>query len=127
MWQIICVCLPMMTKEERQHFLALFGTAARTYDRELSEVDPSLAFLYLLTPPEALTVLEERRELVVRSQAWLATQSTAGSGRNSLMHLLVHDHIHTRLSAERAWLERTIRRLRAAARNELEQVLCQSE
>ncbi len=115
MWQLICLCLPTMTKQERQRLLALFGSVVHEQGRELGTPDFGLAFLYSLTAVEALTVLEERRELVARSREWLATQEYSSSdGKEELLHLLVHDHIHTLLEAEDAWLERAIGSLRLA-------------
>ncbi len=115
MWQIICLCLPTMTRMERQRFFALLGDAVHACDRELSEVDIGLFFLHSLTPGEALTVLQERRDLVVKSQEILAAQQ-ADACEGDELDDLVQDHIATLLSAELAWLERTIRRLRTSSK-----------
>lgn len=120
MWQTICFCPPDMPEGERHRFLALynrFGKSQSTEARgqELSSIDLGLSFLALLTPDEALTVLQERRDLIVSTQEWLTMQEAGQRESAGLMDLLMLDHIDTLLEAERAWLERSIRRLRVNA------------
>lgn len=118
MWQIICLCLPTMTKEQRQRFLTLFGDVIHTYNRELGEVDLGLSFLYTLTPAEALTVLEERLDLVEHSRTILdLPPENELTDRHTMMQHLVHDHIRTLLDAERQWLQRSIQYLRVSENN----------
>jgi hypothetical protein len=103
MWHIICLCLPAMTRSEQQRFFAMFGDVVRAYGREPSEMDLSLFFLYALLPEEALTGLEERLDLVERSQELLA-EPLERIPTSDDVQALVTDHLHTLLAAEHTWL-----------------------
>jgi len=107
MWQIICLCLPAVTLSERQRFFALFKDVLKSFGREPGEIDLSLFFLYGLSPEESLTVLDERRRLVDRSQALLAQPGTQALPPDD-MQLLIADHMRTLLDAEHEWLQRAI-------------------
>jgi len=107
MWQIICLCLPAVTLSERQRFFALFKDVLKSFGREPGEIDLSLFFLYGLSPEESLTVLDERRRLVERSQALLAQPGTQALPPDD-MQLLIADHMRTLLDAEHEWLQRAI-------------------
>lgn len=110
MWQIICLCLPAVTRSERQRFFALFSDVLRACGREPTEMDLSLFFLHTLSPQEALTVLEERLYLVVRSQELMGQQSEAESIQD-MRQWMIDDHLRALLAAEREWLTRTIAQL----------------
>jgi hypothetical protein len=110
MWQIICLCLPAVTGSERQRFFALFSDALHACDREPAEIDLSLCFLHTLSPQEALTVLEERLHLVVRSQELMGQQPDAESAQD-IRQWIIDDHLRTLLAAEYEWLTRTIAQL----------------
>lgn len=107
MWQIICLCLPAVTRSEQQRFFTLFKEVLRAYGREPGEMDISLFFLHALSPEEALTVLEERLDLVVRSQELLAKPRERESAADDIQ-ALVADHMRTLLAAEHEWLQRAI-------------------
>lgn len=111
MWQIICLCLPAVTHSERQRFFSLFSSALQASGNRPGEMDFGLFFLHSLSPEEALTVLEERLALVTRSQELLRLQPEKESVQD-VLQAAIDDHMHTLLSAERAWLQRTIARLR---------------
>ncbi|EFH83871.1 hypothetical protein [Ktedonobacter racemifer] len=117
MWQTICLCLPTMPESERLRFLNLYGQFAHPH-QEFNEVDLGLAFLSHLTPAEALTVLQERQNLIERSQEWLSTHAQQSHG-GGLLNLLIQDHTYTLLEAEHRWLEGAVRRLRSSATMEL--------
>lgn len=110
MWQIICLCLPAVTMSERQRFFALFSHTLRANGREPNAMDMGLFFLHMLSPAEALTVLEERLDLVVRSQD-LVAQPLEQVPVQDVIQTAINDHIQTLLEAEHAWLKRTIARL----------------
>ena len=110
MWQIICLCLPAVTPSERQRFFALFRNALHASGREADEMDLSLFFLHTLSSQEALTVLEERLHLVVRSQELMGQQRAMESARD-IRQWVIDDHLRTLLSAEHEWLKRTIAQL----------------
>ncbi len=110
MWQIICLCLPAVTMSERQRFFALFSNVLRANGREPGTMDLGLFFLHMLSPEEALTVLEERLDLVVRSQN-LMEQPVELASAQDVIQAAINDHIQTLLEAEHAWLKRTIARL----------------
>jgi hypothetical protein len=112
MWQIICLCLPAVRESERQRFFALFNDALYAYGCEPGEMDLSLFFLHALSPQEALTVLEERLYLVVRSQE-LMKQQPAAESMLDIRQWIIDDHLRTLLVAEHEWLERTIAQLRS--------------
>lgn len=112
MWQIICLCLPAVPKSEQQRFSALFENVSRGHKLRAHELDLSLFFLHALSPAERLTVLEERLDLVVRSQEVLETQRLEEQSTEDSMQTLMEDHMRTLLSAEQEWLERTLTRLR---------------
>lgn len=120
MWQTICLCLPTMPESERLRFLNLYGQFVHPR-QDLNEVDLGLAFLSHLTPAEALTVLQERQNLIERSQEWLSTyaQSHGGGLGLGLLDMLIQDHTYTLLEAEHSWLEGAVRRLRSSATMEL--------
>jgi hypothetical protein len=107
MWHIICLCLPAVTRSEQQRFFTLFKEVLHAYGREPGEMDISLFFLYVLSPEEALTVLEERLDLVVRSQELLAQQGEREPAPDD-MQALITDHMRTLLAAEYEWLRRAI-------------------
>ena len=107
MWQIICLCLPAVTHSEQQRFFTLFKEVLRAYGREPGEMDISLFFLYALSPEEGLTVLEERLDLVVRSQELLAKPREREAAPDDIQ-ALVADHMRTLLAAEHEWLQRAI-------------------
>ncbi len=113
MWQIICLCLPAMMPGERKRFLALFRDVLHAQGRELDTADLSLWFLQTLSPPEALTVLEERLYLVARSLELLGPQPAMESAPD-LSEWLMDDHLRTLLAAEHEWLTRTIAHLQRA-------------
>ncbi|GHO56906.1 hypothetical protein [Ktedonobacter robiniae] len=112
MWQTICLCPPTMPESERLRFLNLYGQFVHP-PQEFNEVDLGLAFLSHLTPAEALTVLQERQNLIERSQEWLSIHKQNDDGE--LLNLLIQDHTYTLLEAEHSWLEGAVRRLRSAA------------
>ena len=97
MWQIICLCLPAVTPSERQRFFALFRNALHASGREADEMDLSLFFLHTLSSQEALTVLEERLHLVVRSQELKGQQRAMESARD-IRQWVIDDHLRTLLS-----------------------------
>jgi hypothetical protein len=108
MWQMICLCLPAVTGSERQRFFALFSDVGR----EPADIDLSLFFLHTLSPQEALTVLEERLHLVVRSQELMGQQPALASARD-IRQWMIDDHLRTLLAAEHEWLMRTIAQLQS--------------
>lgn len=110
MWQIICLCLPAVTMSERQRFFALFSNALRANGREPGTMDMGLFFLHMLSSEEALTVLEERLDLVVRSQD-LVAQLPQQVPAQDVIQTAINDHMQTLLEAEHSWLKRTIARL----------------
>ncbi len=110
MWHIICLCLPAVTRSEQQRFFTLFKDVVRAYGREPGEMDIGLFFLYALSPEEALTVLEERLDLVVRSQELLIQWGEREPVPDD-MQVLVTDHMRTLLAAEHEWLRRAIAQL----------------
>jgi hypothetical protein len=107
MWHIICICLPAVTRSEQQRFFTLFKDVLRAYGREPGEMDLSLFFLYALSPEEALTVLQERLDLVVRSQALLTEQGEAALAPDD-MQALIADHMRALLATEYEWLRHAI-------------------
>jgi hypothetical protein len=110
MWQIICLCLPAVTMSERQRFFALFHSVLRSVGREPGEMDLGLFFLHALSSEEALTVLEQRLDLVIRSQDMLGQQPTSDPAQD-IIQFAIDDHMRTLLAAEHSWLERTIAQL----------------
>jgi hypothetical protein len=103
MWHIICLCLPGITRSEQQRFFALFGDVVRASGREPSEMDLSLFFLCALAPEEALTGLEERMDLVERSQELLAEPLERILASDDVQALIT-DHLRMLLAAEHTWL-----------------------
>lgn len=110
MWHIICLCLPAVTRSEQQRFFALFREVLRAYGREPGEMDLSLFFLHSLSHEEALTVLEERLDLVARSQELLEQQEEREPAPDH-MQALITDHMQTLLAAEYTWLRHAIAQL----------------
>lgn len=111
MWHIICLCLPAVARSEQQRFFTLFREVLRAYGREPGEMDLSLFFLHSLSNEEALTVLEERLDLVARSQELLAQQEEREPAPDHTQALIT-DHMQTLLAAEHTWLRHAITQLR---------------
>jgi hypothetical protein len=112
MWQIICLCLPAVTMSKRQRFFALFSNALRASGREPGEMDLGLFFLHTLSPEKSLTVLEQRLDLVIRSQD-LLEQPPIKELAQDVIQTAINDHMRTLLEAEHSWLKRTIAQLQA--------------
>lgn len=110
MWQIICLCLPAMTKSEQQRIFALLSEVLHACGRKPGEIDIGLFFLYALSPEEMLTVLEERLSLVIRSQELMEMPQEREEAMD-LKRRIINDHIQTILAAEQGWLKRTIAQL----------------
>ncbi|SRR6266566_3010813 len=111
MWQIICLCLPALTKSEQQRIFALFSEVLRACGRQPWERDIGLFFLHSLSPEETLTVLEERLDLVTRSQELMEMPHEKAAAQDHTQRI-INDHIQTLLTAEHEWLKRTITQLR---------------
>ena len=75
-------------------------------------MEACLFFLQYLEPEEAIVLLKERYELVVRDRAVLA-QHMQELGFHDDAHNLVNDHKLALLEAELNWLARTIVHLEA--------------
>jgi hypothetical protein len=116
MWQIICVCLSTLTTGEQHRFFHLLCGTEHTSAEERGAVDLSLLFLHALSAEEALTVLEERRDLVIRAQTLIAQQQAHEHGGSDTQSIS-QDHLQALLEAELAWLDRTVRRLRIRGQN----------
>jgi hypothetical protein len=116
MWHMICLCLPAVTKSEQDRFFTLFKDALRARGEVHEGLDLSLFFLRALSAEESLTVLEERLNLVVRSQELLeATMEweERGGSENDSVKEMIDDHMRSLLEAESIWLQRTIGKLHA--------------
>jgi hypothetical protein len=107
MWQIICLCLPAIAPSEQQRFFTLFKDVLHAYGREPGTLDLSLFFLDALSLEEAITVLEERLDIVVRSQELLAGPEERQALADDMQALII-DHMRTLLAAEHEWLQRAI-------------------
>lgn len=112
MWQIICLCLPALTMLDQPRFYTLLHAAVQASIQEQGPVDLSLCFLPALTTEEALTVLEERRDLVLRALTPLAKRREDDQSECREMQLLIQDHLQALLEAELAWSDRALHRLR---------------
>lgn len=110
LWQLICLCLPTISQDDRRHLVELFHEALQASNLNQRAIDVGLSFLPFLTPSEAHTVLSERRQLVLQLQTYLET-TRSDPDFVPLMQQLVQDHIQTLLAAEQAWLDRTLRLL----------------
>jgi len=104
-----------MTQSEQQRIFALFSEALRACGRKPGEIDIGLFFLHALSPEEMLTVLEERLNLVTRSQE-LMEVPLEREEEMDLKQRIINDHIQTLLAAERGWLKRTIAQLQISER-----------
>jgi hypothetical protein len=111
MWQIMCLCLPALTIFDQLRFYTLLLAAMQAATQEQGPVDLSLCFLPALTTEEALIVLEERRDLVVRALIPFVTCGENDEPVCSGMQLLMQDHLQIMLEAELAWLDRALHRL----------------
>lgn len=116
MWQTICVYLPARTQVERARLAQHLHEALNNSTCDPEVVDIGLSFLPYLTSEEALLVLEERRDLVMRHLECLHMEATDEGDKCAAddVQMLMKDHIRTLLEAEQQWLGRTIERLRTA-------------
>ena len=101
-----------ITEAGRRHFYSLLREALGTYTPGLNEMEACLFFLQHLTPGEAIVLLKERYELVVRDRVTL-TQQMQDLSIHDDAHILVNDHKLALLEAELNWLARTIVHLEA--------------
>lgn len=114
MWQTICIYLPARTQIERAHLAQHLHEALSNSTCDPEVVDIGLSFLPYLTEEEALLVLEERRDLVMRHLECLHMEAADECVAADDVQMLMKDHIRTLLEAEQQWLGRTIERLRTA-------------
>ncbi len=117
--------LSLFTRSDAQRAAALLhsvqGSATCVWRR--TGRDGSQPVLPLaLSPEEALTVLEERRDLVVRSQDLLAGLNEREQASDDVQALIT-DHMRTRLPAEYEWLLRAIAQLQHQSGARIEAVV----
>lgn len=99
-----------ITPVGRRHFAQLLRDTLSKYRPGISEVEACLFFLHRLTPAEAITLLQERLQLVASYLEQVEKQIQARNTPDSA-HQLVYEHKLMLLNAERSWLENTIARL----------------
>ncbi|WP_161977975.1 PadR family transcriptional regulator [Dictyobacter kobayashii] len=99
-----------LTDAGRQRFAFLLREALQSYEPGPSVIDAAIFFLDQLAPQEAVSLLQARRERLIRERAQV-TEQIAAMGEQDRAHLIVNDHTCTSLDAEIGWLERTIARL----------------
>ena len=99
-----------ITEAGRKRFYKLLRESLGAYSPGLNEVDACLFFLHRLSPAEAITLLQERQELVSRYRA-LVTKQIKSQHIHDDAHTLVNDHKLTLLDAEFDWLNRAIAHL----------------
>ncbi len=88
-----------MITGEQQRFFTPVPEATQASAKERCAVDLGLCFLSALTTEEALTVLEERRDLLVGVRALMKGQQVNEPTWDE-MQFLIQDHIQTLLVAE---------------------------
>ncbi len=96
-----------ITEKGRSYFYRLLRETLGTHTPQLSEMDACLFFLDHLEPGEAVVLLKERYELIVRDRAEVAQKMQDPQVQDEA-HRLVNDHKLTLLDAELNWLARTI-------------------
>lgn len=103
-----------ITEKGRGYFYRLLRGTLGTHTPQLSEMDACLFFLDHLEPSEAVVLLKERYELIVRDRAEVLRKMQDPQVQDEA-HRLVNDHKLTLLDAELNWLARTIMHLQTRA------------
>lgn len=103
-----------ITEKGRSYFYWLLRETLGMHTPQLSEMDACLFFLDHLEPGEAVVLLKERYELIVRDRAEVAQKMQDPQVQDEA-HRLVNDHKLTLLDAELNWLARTIMHMQTRA------------
>jgi len=101
-----------LTDQGRARFFDLLRAILRTFDPVHTGVDVAVVFLAQLPPAEAVTLLQERRQVVGARRAQVAAELgdlTVGNGWSAI----AADHLLSLIDAEQAWLDRALARLHA--------------
>ncbi len=101
-----------LTDQGRARFFDLLRAILRTFDPVHTGVDVAVVFLAQLPPAEAVTLLQERRQVVGARRAQVAAELgdlTVGNGWSAI----AVDHLLSLIDAEQAWLDRALARLHA--------------
>ena len=101
-----------LTNQGRARFFDLLRAILRTFDPVHTGVDVAVVFLAQLPPAEAVTLLQERRQVVGARRAQVAAELgdlTVGNGWSAI----AADHLLSLIDAEQAWLDRALARLHA--------------
>ncbi len=101
-----------LTNQGRARFFDLLRAILRTFDPVHTGVDVAVVFLAQLPPAEAVTLLQERRQVVGARRAQVAAELgdlTVGNGWSAI----AVDHLLSLIDAEQAWLDRALARLHA--------------
>lgn len=99
-----------LTDQGRAQFFELLRAILRTFDPVHTGVDVAVVFLAQLPPAEAVTLLQERRQIVVARRAQVAAELGDLTAR-SRWSAIAADHLLSLIDAELAWLDRALARL----------------
>jgi len=97
-----------LTDLGRQRFHELLREVVRTYEVAHSGVEVGMIFLSSLEPQEAISLMHERRQVVLARRSLIEGQ--ARQGDHPHMNL-AQDHLMTMVNAELAWTDRALRQL----------------
>ena len=101
-----------LSNQGHARFFDLLRALLRTFDPVHTGVDVAVVFLAQLPPAEAMTLLQERRQIVGVRRAQVAAELGDLTTR-SQWSAIAADHLLSLIDAEQAWLGRALARLHA--------------
>jgi DNA-binding PadR family transcriptional regulator len=96
-----------ITEKGRTHFYTLLRETLLSYELVHIGIETAVVFLSYLTPEEAVTLLQKRREAVQAKRA----QVIADAGyteQSSPLVVIAGDHLISLIDAELAWIDRSL-------------------
>jgi DNA-binding PadR family transcriptional regulator len=99
-----------ITAAGRHYFSTLLRAMLRDFTPGMNSIDAGLFFLHHVTSQEAISLLQERSQLVEQARNQLIAQMEQHPLSDDA-HKLVHDHKLALLDAELRWLEGTVTHL----------------
>ncbi len=105
-----------ITEKGRAYFEHLLRGVLRTYEPVHTGVDVAVVLLEHLPLQEAISLLEQRRNIVADRRD-LTARGLGDSTGHGLLESIAADHLLALIDAELAWIDRSLQRLREAEKD----------